>query len=69
MKQLLFVLGLAASFSASAAPAPTPARLELQPGDHVCLLGNALAERMQHDNHWETPQDRDHHREFLLLEG
>lgn len=40
--------------SLSAAPAPAPARLELQPGDHVCLIGNALAERMQHDNHWET---------------
>jgi len=39
---------------ALAAPAPAPARLELQPGDHVCLIGNALAERMQHDNHWET---------------
>lgn len=38
----------------SAAPAPAIARLELQPGDHVCLIGNALAERMQHDNHWET---------------
>ena len=38
----------------SAAPAPAPARLELQPGDHVCLIGNALAERMQHDDHWET---------------
>ena len=34
----------------TAAPAP----LELQPGDHVCLIGNSLAERMQHDNHWET---------------
>ena len=28
--------------------------LELQPGDHVALIGNALAERMQHDGHWET---------------
>ena len=28
--------------------------LELQADDHVCLIGNALAERMQHDGHWET---------------
>lgn len=23
-------------------------------GDHVCLVGNELGERMQHHNHWET---------------
>lgn len=28
--------------------------LQLQPGDHVCLVGNALGERLQHDNYWET---------------
>lgn len=49
----LALLTLSAQF-ALAAPAPTPARLELQPGDHIALIGNALAERMQHDNHWET---------------
>lgn len=39
------------------AVAHSPARaavLELQAEDHVCLIGNALAERMQHDGHWET---------------
>ena len=30
------------------------AALELKPGDHVALVGNALADRMQHTGHWET---------------
>ncbi|MAG94887.1 MAG: azurin [Planctomycetaceae bacterium] len=30
------------------------AELTLKKGDHVCLVGNALGERMQHRNHWET---------------
>ncbi|MEM6364451.1 MAG: PVC-type heme-binding CxxCH protein [Planctomycetota bacterium] len=29
-------------------------RLQLQPGDHVCLVGNALGERLQHQNQFET---------------
>ncbi|NBR86257.1 MAG: azurin [Verrucomicrobia bacterium] len=41
-------------FAASPAPASSPARLVLEPGDHICLIGNQFAERMQHDNHWET---------------
>ncbi|MEZ6125161.1 MAG: GDSL-type esterase/lipase family protein [Planctomycetaceae bacterium] len=28
--------------------------LELKKGDHICLVGNELGERMQHHNHWET---------------
>lgn len=28
--------------------------LELKRGDHICLVGNALGERMQHHNYWET---------------
>lgn len=55
MKHLAsFAAIFALAIQISAAPASAPGRLELQPGDHVCLLGNALAERMQHDNHWET---------------
>lgn len=27
--------------------------LNLQPGDHICFVGNALGERMQHHNHFE----------------
>ena len=34
--------------------APVRPGLELRWGDHVCLLGNALAERMQHDGWLET---------------
>ena len=30
------------------------ADLELKKGDHICLVGNALCERMQHHNHWES---------------
>ncbi|MCA9197568.1 MAG: azurin, partial [Planctomycetales bacterium] len=44
---LIFGMGLmAGSLSA--------ATLELQKGDHICLVGNALGERLQHFNHWET---------------
>ena len=28
--------------------------LKLLPGDHVCLVGNELGERMQHHNYWEA---------------
>ena len=35
----------------STAPA---GELEIQKGDHVCLVGNALGERMQTQNHWES---------------
>ncbi len=34
--------------------APPPAKLELKPGDHVVLVGNALPDRMQHDGYFET---------------
>lgn len=30
------------------------AELELKKGDHICLVGNALGERMQHQNQWES---------------
>src|SRR3954452_21818326 len=49
MKYTAFALlaGLTAS-SALAAP------LELKKGDHICIIGNTLAERMQHDGWLET---------------
>ena len=28
--------------------------LELRKGDHICLVGNALGERMQFCNEWEA---------------
>ena len=37
----------------SLAAAQSP-QLVLQPGDHVIIVGNTLAERMQYFNHWET---------------
>jgi azurin len=52
MKHRLVVLWLA--IAAAAAPAQQPAKLELKPGDHVALLGGALADRMQHSGHLET---------------
>ena len=32
----------------------TAADVELKKGDHICLVGNALCERMQHHNYWES---------------
>ena len=32
----------------------TAQQLKLEKGDHVCLIGNELGERMQHQNVWET---------------
>lgn len=50
-------LGLLAAASvllAGPSPAAAQAKLELQKGDHVCIIGNTLAERMQHDGWLET---------------
>ncbi|MEL7336919.1 MAG: hypothetical protein AAFN70_12025, partial [Planctomycetota bacterium] len=30
------------------------AKLKLQKGDHICLVGNELGERFQHHNFWES---------------
>jgi putative heme-binding domain-containing protein len=43
-------LGLILSLPMLAAAGP----LELKPGDHICIVGNTLAERMQHDGWLET---------------
>ena len=37
-----------------AAAAAEPAGIRLEKGDHVVVIGNTLAERMQHVGHWET---------------
>ncbi|MBX7073404.1 MAG: c-type cytochrome [Pirellulales bacterium] len=47
----LCLLILLTAGSAMAAEAP---RLELQPGDHISLIGGGLPERMQHDGWLET---------------
>ena len=44
---LLLVCGVVTSL-----PAAEP--LDLQPGDHICIIGNTLAERMQHAGWLET---------------
>ena len=45
----VLVVGLALTQPAGASPP-----LELRKGDHICLIGNALAERMQHSSWLET---------------
>jgi glucose/arabinose dehydrogenase len=56
-------VALAAAVGTASAAAQGPG-LKLQKGDHVCLIGNTLAERMQHDGWLETffqsrlPQDQ-----------
>ncbi len=47
----LFALLIAGALLARA---EAPARLDLKPGDHVVLIGNALADRMQHTGWFET---------------
>ncbi|MEL6105755.1 MAG: GDSL-type esterase/lipase family protein, partial [Planctomycetota bacterium] len=44
------LLLLLASLSSNASAAD----LDIQKGDHICLVGNALGERMQTQNHWES---------------
>ena len=48
-----FGAALAALLAGSAARADAP-KLELKQGDKVVLIGNTLAERMQHSGNWET---------------
>ena len=43
----LFATGLMSSLAIAA-------DIELKKGDHICLVGNALCERMQHHNYWES---------------
>jgi hypothetical protein len=35
-------------------PAPAAPRLEVHKGDHIAIIGNTLADRMQHDGWLET---------------
>jgi hypothetical protein len=46
-------------FCLCAVSACMSAELELRKGDTICLVGNALGERLQHYNHWERdPYER-----------
>ena len=48
------VLGLATRTSSRPGEQPPAAKLTLRAGDHVALIGNTLADRMQHDGWLET---------------
>jgi putative heme-binding domain-containing protein len=51
----LFSFAIIAAAVLNAADPPKPqVAFELRPGDHVCIIGNALAEGMQHDGWLET---------------
>jgi len=54
MRPIPKILGLVAAFAAFVANAAPPSKLDLRPGDHIALVGNALPDRMQHDGHFET---------------
>src|SRR5262245_56409559 len=41
-------------FFLAAAPAPAAEPCTFNPGDHVCIIGNGTADRMQHDGWLET---------------
>ena len=43
----VFILGITTTTLSAA-------ELTLEKGDHICLVGNALGERLQHQNWWET---------------
>src|SRR5205823_12935133 len=52
---LLFTAALfGVSLAFSAGDAQPPAKLELRPGDHISIIGNQLAELMQHDGWLEA---------------
>src|SRR5437016_3766766 len=50
---LICFLGTSAPFQA-ADEAKSAESFELKPGDHICIIGNTLADRMQHDGWLET---------------
>src|SRR5687768_13111267 len=49
LRSLLIVLTFAAATIAHAAD-----KLELRSGDHIAIIGNTLADRMQHSGYFET---------------
>lgn len=51
MKWMIALLALPVAISSSVAHA---AGLEIKKGDHICIIGNTLAERMQHEGWLET---------------
>src|SRR6056297_3371443 len=51
---LLATLSLALLSLLALSQQVSAANLKLEKGDQICLVGNALGERMQHHNYWET---------------
>ena len=51
---LALVILLCLCPSVPAVDLPEAGALQLRRGDHICLVGNELGERMQHHNFWET---------------
>jgi putative heme-binding domain-containing protein len=49
-----FLASAVLAVALAARNAAAEARLELKRGDHICLIGNTLADRMQHDGWLET---------------
>src|SRR5262249_4732649 len=54
LRSLLLAGACTGVASLSAFAQTEPARLELKPGDHISIIGNALADRMQHSGYLET---------------
>jgi putative heme-binding domain-containing protein len=54
LRPLFCLCVLLGSTFVPASPAIAQAPLELKRGDHICLIGNTLADRMQHDGWLET---------------
>src|ERR1044071_3596239 len=55
LRFVLTVSAVALFLVATARPTSAQeAKLSLQKGDHISLIGNTLADRMQHDGHLET---------------
>ena len=47
-------LGLALVLASALIQSAFGGELKLEKGDNICLVGNALCERMQHHNYWES---------------
>ena len=47
-------LGLALALASALISNAFGGQLKLEKGDNICLVGNALCERMQHHNYWES---------------
>ena len=50
----LLTLGLALSVGATRGDGQSAGKLELRPQEHICIIGNTLAERLQYDGWLET---------------